>query len=98
MDLDPHNLRFRPYSSMIAPFPRGQWIAPSPVQGGLNMSSFTHILFPVDFSERCEAAVPFVECMARRNRAKVTLLSVAHPYYPAVMEAPLVDPQELLQE
>lgn len=62
------------------------------------MSTFTHILFPVDFSARCEGAVPFVDCMARRNQAKVTLFSVASPYYPAVMEAPLVDPQELLQE
>jgi len=62
------------------------------------MPSFTHILFPVDFSARCEGAVPFVDDMARRNRAKVTLFSVAHPYYPAVMEAPLIDPQELLQE
>ena len=62
------------------------------------MPSFSHILFPVDFSERCEGAAPFVEDMARRNGAKVTLLSTANPYYPAVMEAPLIDPQELLQE
>jgi nucleotide-binding universal stress UspA family protein len=62
------------------------------------MSSFKHILFPVDFSTRCEGAVPFVECMARRNQAKVSLFTVASPYYPAVMEAPLIDPQELLQE
>jgi nucleotide-binding universal stress UspA family protein len=62
------------------------------------MPSFTHILFPVDFSERCEGAAPFVDCMARRNRAKVTLFAAANPYYPAVMEAPLVDPQDLLME
>ena len=62
------------------------------------MPSFTHILFPVDFSARCDGAVPFVEDMASRNGAKVTLLSTAHPFYPAVMEAPLIDPQELLQE
>ena len=62
------------------------------------MSSFTHILFPVDFSARCEGAAPFVDCMARRNRAKVTLFSAANPYYPTVMEAPLVDPQDLLVE
>ena len=62
------------------------------------MSSFTHILFPVDFSTRCEGAAPFVECMARRNKAKVTLFSAANPFYPAVMEAPLIDPEELLQE
>lgn len=62
------------------------------------MPSFNNILFPVDFSARCEGAVPFVEDMARRNGAKVTLLSTAQPYYPAVMEAPLIDPQEVLQE
>jgi nucleotide-binding universal stress UspA family protein len=62
------------------------------------VSRFKHIMFPVDFSTRCEGAVPFVDDMARRNRAKVTLISVAHPDYPAVVEAPLIDPQELLQE
>ncbi len=62
------------------------------------MSSFNHILFPVDFSARCEGAAPFVECMARRHKARVTLFSVASPFYPAVMEAPLIDPQDLLQE
>jgi len=62
------------------------------------MSSFTHILFPVDFSTRCDGAAPFVECMAKRSRAKVTLLSVANPFYPAVMEAPLIDPEELQEE
>lgn len=62
------------------------------------MPSFKNILFPVDFSARCEGAAPFVADMARRNGAKVTLLSTAQPYYPAVMEAPLIDPQEVLQE
>lgn len=62
------------------------------------MSSFTHILFPVDFSPRCAGAASFVEEMARRNHAKITMLTTANPYYPAVMEAPLIDPQDILQE
>jgi nucleotide-binding universal stress UspA family protein len=62
------------------------------------MPSFNHILFPVDFSPRCEGAAPFVEEMARRNHAKITMLTTANPHYPAVMEAPLIDPQEILQE
>ena len=44
------------------------------------MPNIKHILFPVDFSDRCNTAVPFVEEMARRNGAKITLISVAHPY------------------
>jgi hypothetical protein len=62
-------------------------------QGGLSMPSFKHILFPVDFSARCEGAVPFVDDMARRNRAKVTFISVAPAYYPAITKSPLIDPQ-----
>jgi nucleotide-binding universal stress UspA family protein len=62
------------------------------------MPSFTHILFPVDFSARCDGAAPFVAEMARRNQAKVTLFTSAQPFYPAVMEAPLIDPQDLLQD
>jgi nucleotide-binding universal stress UspA family protein len=38
------------------------------------MKTFSHILFPVDFSERCKAARPVVESWARRFHAKVTLL------------------------
>ncbi len=38
-----------------------------------------HILFPVDFSERARGAVPFVDAMATRFGAKVTLISVAPP-------------------
>lgn len=37
---------------------------------------FHHILFPIDFSERCKQVVPFVKTMARRYGAKVTLLHV----------------------
>jgi nucleotide-binding universal stress UspA family protein len=37
---------------------------------------FHHILFPVDFSERCKQAVPFVKQFAKRHCAKVTLMHV----------------------
>ncbi len=45
------------------------------------MPSIKHILFPVDFSERCCAAVPFVESVANLFQARVTLLGVAQPMY-----------------
>jgi nucleotide-binding universal stress UspA family protein len=38
------------------------------------MKTFGHILFPVDFSDRSEAARPFVTSWALRFNAKVTLL------------------------
>jgi nucleotide-binding universal stress UspA family protein len=38
------------------------------------MPKFNHILFPVDFSERCRAAKPFVRSMVERFNAKLTLL------------------------
>lgn len=61
------------------------------------MSKFKHILFPVDFSDRCAAAVPFVETMARQHESKVTLLSVAHPYYTGGFEGgTFIDPGEML--
>jgi hypothetical protein len=37
------------------------------------MPSFGHILFPVDFSERCLSVRPFVKATARQFDAKVTL-------------------------
>lgn len=40
------------------------------------MNAFSHILFPVDFSPRCEATIPFVKEMVRRCHAKLTLLHV----------------------
>jgi nucleotide-binding universal stress UspA family protein len=40
------------------------------------MPSFSHILFPVDFSERCLAVRPFVKATARQFDAKVTLIHV----------------------
>jgi nucleotide-binding universal stress UspA family protein len=45
------------------------------------MTPIRHILFPIDFSERCCAAVPFVEAMAHRYDAKISLISVAEPMY-----------------
>ena len=38
------------------------------------MRGFQHILFPIDFSERCRAVRPFVRSVAARFGAKVTLL------------------------
>ncbi|MGA3187925.1 MAG: universal stress protein [Bryobacteraceae bacterium] len=38
------------------------------------MQTFGHILFPVDFSDRCQEARPFITSWARRFHAKVTLL------------------------
>jgi nucleotide-binding universal stress UspA family protein len=37
---------------------------------------FRHILFPIDFSEHCKDAVPFVKAFARQYGAKVTLMHV----------------------
>ncbi len=38
-----------------------------------------HILFPVDFSDRCRAVVPHVEATARRFGSAVTLLHMIEP-------------------
>ena len=38
------------------------------------MAAFHHILFPVDFSDRCHAVRPFVTALARKFNAKITLL------------------------
>ena len=45
------------------------------------MTGIKHILFPIDFSDRSCAAAPFVEAMATRYEAKVTLISIAQPIY-----------------
>jgi nucleotide-binding universal stress UspA family protein len=45
------------------------------------MLAIKHILFPMDFSDRCCAAVPFVVRTANRFAAKVTLISVAQPFW-----------------
>jgi nucleotide-binding universal stress UspA family protein len=66
------------------------------------MQTINHILFPMDFSERCCHVVPFVKTMARRFSAKVTLLSVVQPYYYASIGDPsaavAIDLDELLQD
>src|ERR1041385_5039567 len=49
-----------------------------PAEGRLVMTNFQHILFPVDFSDRCHAIRPFVKEMARESGAKLTLLNVIH--------------------
>jgi nucleotide-binding universal stress UspA family protein len=66
------------------------------------MLNFKHILFPIDFSERCCGVVPFVESMARRYSATVTLLSVAQPFYYSAMgdatgEAVVINTDQLLE-
>lgn len=48
------------------------------------MPNINHILFPIDFSERCCHIVLFVESMARRFGAKITLFSVAEAVYYAL--------------
>jgi nucleotide-binding universal stress UspA family protein len=61
------------------------------------MSKIKHIVFPVDFSNRCDCAVHFVAEMARRHQAKVTLLAVASPYYAGGLAgAPIIDLQLIL--
>jgi len=52
------------------------------------MLAIKHILFPIDFSERCCGAAPFVDAMASRFGAKVTLISVAPPVMYAGMGEP----------
>src|ERR1700757_4670400 len=52
------------------------------------MTGIKHILFPIDFSDRCCAAAPFVDAMASRYNAKVTLISIAQPIYYAGMGDP----------
>lgn len=65
------------------------------------MVSIRHILFPMDFSERCLSAAPYVTEMARRFSAKVTLLTAAQPmYYAGMVEAgpPLMVDTTLVKE
>jgi hypothetical protein len=56
--------------------------------GKVAMLHIKHILFPIDFSERCCAAVPFVDAMARQYGAKVTLLSVSEALFYAALGDP----------
>lgn len=52
------------------------------------MLAIKHILFPIDFSDRCCGAAPFVDAMASRFGARVTLISVAPPVMYAGMGEP----------
>jgi len=45
------------------------------------MLAIKHILFPIDFSERCCGAAPFVKAMATRSGAKITLISALPPFW-----------------
>ena len=45
------------------------------------MLAIKHILFPIDFSERCCSAAPFVRAMAQRFGARITLMSVVSPFW-----------------
>jgi nucleotide-binding universal stress UspA family protein len=66
------------------------------------MLNIKHILFPIDFSERCCGAVGFVESMANGYHAKITLLSAVQPFYYGAMGDPgggvVVEPEELLRD
>jgi nucleotide-binding universal stress UspA family protein len=64
------------------------------------MPSFQHILFPVDFSDQNRDIAPHVVCMARRHKARVTMLSVLETasvaysgfeYGPGIDLAPMMD-------
>jgi nucleotide-binding universal stress UspA family protein len=52
------------------------------------MPAIKHILFPLDFSDRCTAAAPFVEALANRFGAKVTLISAVQPFYYSALSDP----------
>src|SRR5215472_7682249 len=64
------------------------------------MRQIKHVLFPVDFSERCGSTAPYVASMARRFGAKITLLNAVQPYWYGPMEAPaplIVDVAEIAE-
>jgi len=52
------------------------------------MLPLKHILYPIDFSDRSMAAAPFVEALADRYQAKVTLYSAIQPIINPGMEDP----------
>jgi nucleotide-binding universal stress UspA family protein len=64
------------------------------------MLAIRHILFPLDFSDRCCAAAPFVEAMASFFGAKITLVSAASPFrFTGMGDAGVVvDPDEIIAE
>ncbi|MGH9593307.1 MAG: universal stress protein, partial [Bryobacteraceae bacterium] len=69
------------------------------------MLAIKNILFPVDFSERCCGAAPFVQAMASRFGSKVTVMSVMYPFWRTSLGDPAsagaaaaVDTDELKRE
>ena len=65
------------------------------------MLAIKHILFPIDFSERCCSAAPFVQAMATRFGAKITLISALPPVWQTGLgEGPTmpVDMEELKRD
>jgi nucleotide-binding universal stress UspA family protein len=63
------------------------------------MLGIKHILFPIDFSERCCGAAPFVQAIATRFGAKITLMTVMNPVWQTGMGDPaaaaVIDMEEL---
>jgi len=64
------------------------------------MLAIKHILFPIDFSERCCGTAPFVRALADRLSAKITLLTAVAPIWQAGLGegAIPVDMTELRQD
>jgi nucleotide-binding universal stress UspA family protein len=66
------------------------------------MLAIKHILFPVDFSERCCGAAPFVRTMAERFGARITLMSAVSPFWQSASGdfsgAGLVDMDEIKRD
>jgi nucleotide-binding universal stress UspA family protein len=64
------------------------------------MLAIKHILFPIDFSERCCGTAPFVRALADRLGAKITLLTAVAPIWQAGLGegAIPVDMTELRQD
>jgi len=66
------------------------------------MLAIKNILFPIDFSERCCGAAPFVRAMAQRFGARITLMSVVSPFWQAasgdLSGALIVDMDELKRD
>jgi nucleotide-binding universal stress UspA family protein len=52
------------------------------------MLAIKHILFPLDFSDRCGAAAPFVEALATHFQARITLITVVQPFYYSALSDP----------
>jgi len=64
------------------------------------MLAIKHLLFPIDFSERCCGTAPFVGALASRLGAKITLLTAVAPFWQAGLGegAIPVDMTELRQD